>query len=95
MAEGQGDGGALAARLFAPIAPTYERYAALLSFGIAGVWIFAHVVAALLFIWEVDFPDWAFPLRGRWLRHFLSGSTVLVAVLFALAAAQGARHLIR
>ena len=38
MAEAQGEGGALAARLFAPIAPTYERYARLLSFGQDGRW---------------------------------------------------------
>jgi demethylmenaquinone methyltransferase/2-methoxy-6-polyprenyl-1,4-benzoquinol methylase len=38
VAEAQGDGGTLAARLFAPIAPTYERYAALLSFGQDARW---------------------------------------------------------
>ena len=38
MAQTQGEGGALAARLFAPIAPTYERYARLLSFGQDGRW---------------------------------------------------------
>jgi demethylmenaquinone methyltransferase/2-methoxy-6-polyprenyl-1,4-benzoquinol methylase len=38
VAKAQGEGGALAARLFAPIAPTYERYARLLSFGQDGRW---------------------------------------------------------
>jgi demethylmenaquinone methyltransferase/2-methoxy-6-polyprenyl-1,4-benzoquinol methylase len=38
VAEAQGEGGTLAARLFAPIAPTYERYARLLSFGQDGRW---------------------------------------------------------
>src|SRR4051812_27310678 len=46
--------------------------------------LFLHallVVSAVLMLltWSVRLPEWLFPLKGRWLRYFLTG--VLVAVM--------------
>ena len=34
------------------------------------------VVGLLVAVWNLPWPEWLFPIRGRWLRHFLSALIV-------------------
>ena len=85
--------------LFRLLVPPARSPRELISTGLAcaGVcaWALGHGAALLLFVWEARWAEWAFPVRGRWIRHFLSGLVVAGAVGFTLVGTALALRLAR